>query len=176
MRMRSISSSVISSLVRSQSFVVRGDSWAAVAWREFCASLQEVVNGCPTIIHYTAFEITQMKAMAEDGVLLAEELLDAIRARSVDLARIVEEHVYFEEFRGRTSIKVVLPALVPGMSYKDLLIGNGTAAAWGFRRMLSSQAPVEEEATLRAALLEFCCQDTLAMVKIYRALRALRAT
>lgn len=140
---------------------------------EFCRSLWDLVKDCPAIVHYTGYEITQLKAMATDGVPLATELLEVILARSVDLEKIVSEHVYFEAFNGKTSIKVVLPALVPSMSYKDLLIADGTAAATGFRKMLAETTSVEESQTLRTALLEYCCQDTLAMVEIYQALRKL---
>ena len=140
---------------------------------EFCRSLWELVKDCAAIVHYTGYEITQLRAMATDGVPLAAELLDLILARSVDLEKIVSEHIYFEAFKGKTSIKVVLPALVPAMSYKDLLIADGTAAATGFRKMLDPNTSKDEATSLRSALLAYCCQDTLAMVEIYRALRAL---
>ena len=142
---------------------------------DFCRTLWEVVSPCASIVHYTGFEITQLRSMAKDEIPLASELLEAIETRTVDLQRIVAEHVYLEEFRGRTSIKVVLPALVPGMSYKDLMIADGTAAAFGFRKMLSEDTPADEASELRVALLEYCCQDTLAMVEIYRVLRLLAA-
>lgn len=140
---------------------------------DFCRSLWDLVNDCPAIVHYTGYEITQLKAMATDGVPLAAELLELILARSVDLEKIVSEYIYFEAFKGKTSIKVVLPALVPTMSYKDLLIADGTAAATGFRKMLDVTTSTEEAKILRDALLEYCCQDTLAMVEIYQALRKL---
>jgi predicted RecB family nuclease len=137
---------------------------------EFCRTLWNVIEPCASIVHYTAYEKTQLRAMASLGILKAAELLEAIETRSVDLEKIVSDQVCFEEFHGRTSIKVVLPVLVPSMSYKDLKIADGTAAAVGFRRMISSDTPPAEAAELRAALLEYCRQDTLAMVEIYRAL------
>lgn len=139
----------------------------------FCRTLWDVVKDCPAIVHYTGYEITQLKAMVNDGIPLAGELLEAIQTRSVDLEKIVSEHIYFEAFKGKTSIKVVLPALVPAMSYKDLLIADGTAAATGFRKMLDPNTSAEDASTLRTALLTYCCQDTLAMVEIYQALRTL---
>jgi hypothetical protein len=139
----------------------------------FCQSLWETIKDCKSIVHYTHFEKTQLKSMVADGIPYAQELLDAIEARSVDLEKIVSEHVYLEGFKGRTSIKVVLPTLVPSMSYKDLLIADGTAAAAGFRKMLSPNTTSQEAAELRRALLDYCCQDTLAMVEIYQALKRL---
>lgn len=142
---------------------------------EFCRQLWETVKDAASIVHYSHFEKTQLRAMVEDGIPFAEELLGAIEGRSVDLERIVIDHVYFEGFNGRTSIKVVLPTLVPSMSYKKMLIADGTAAAAGFRKMLDPSTTPEEASELRGALLDYCCQDTLAMVEIFRALRALTA-
>lgn len=139
----------------------------------FCQSLWETIKHCASIVHYTHFEKTQLKSMVADGIPYAQELLDAIESRSADLEKIVSEHVYLEGFKGRTSIKVVLPTLVPSMSYKEMLIADGTAAAAGFRKMLSPNTPKEEALELRRALLAYCCQDTLAMIEIYRALQRL---
>lgn len=139
----------------------------------FCQSLWETIQHCKSIVHYTHFEKTQLKSMVADGIPYAQELLDAIESRSADLEKIVSEHVYLEGFKGRTSIKVVLPTLVPSMSYKEMLIADGTAAAAGFRKMLSPTTPKEESEKLRRALLDYCCQDTLAMIEIYRALQRL---
>ena len=139
----------------------------------FCRTLWETIKDCKSIVHYTHFEKTQLKPMIADGIPFAQELLDAIEERSADLEKVVNEHVYLEGFKGRTSIKVVLPTLVPTMSYKEMLIADGTAAAAGFRKMLAPSTPEEEAAELRKALLDYCCQDTLAMVEIYRSLERL---
>ena len=79
------------------------------------------------------------------------------------------EAVCHPEFRGRTSIKVTLPTLVPDMRYKDLLIGGGDTAVAAFVRMVRGWCSDEEVAQFRAALLAYCKQDTLAMVKLHRA-------
>jgi hypothetical protein len=141
----------------------------------FCQSLWEAIKDCKSIVHYTHFEKTQLKSMVADGIPYAQELLDAIESRSVDLEKILSEHVYLEGFKGRTSIKVVLPTLVPSMSYKEMAIADGTAAAAGFRKMLAPSTSQEEAAEIRDALLKYCCQDTLAMVEIYRALLQLES-
>lgn len=140
---------------------------------EFCRTLWEAIEGCASLVHYTGFEITQLRSMVNAGIPHAADLLEAFETRSVDLERIVSEHVYFEGFVGRTSIKVVLPTLVPSMSYKDLPIADGAAAASAFRQMLKTDTSPEEAEDLRAGLLEYCCRDTLAMVEIYRALSRL---
>lgn len=139
---------------------------------EFCRSLWEVVSQSQSIVYYTHFELTQLRAMERDGIPLASDLVKALEERTVDLEKIVREHLCYREFMGRTSLKIVLPVLVPSMSYREMLIADGNAAGWGFRRMLSTDDPSERE-TLRHALLDYCRQDTLAMVEIHRALSQL---
>lgn len=139
----------------------------------FCAALWEVVRGGESFVHYSAFERTQIRAMAEAGIPQASELLAFIDARGFDLEKVVKEHVCHPEFVGRSSIKVVLPALVPGMSYKGLAIGNGEAASAAFRQMVHPDTAPDEAATLYRDLLAYCRQDTLAMVEVFRALRRL---
>lgn len=136
---------------------------------DFCRSLWEVVSKSRSIVYYTHFELTQLRSMERDGIPLAGDLVQALEGRTVDLEKIVRDHLCYREFMGRTSLKVVLPVLVSTMSYKDMLIADGSAAAWGFRRMLATNDP-EERLTLRQALLDYCRQDTLAMVKIHQAL------
>lgn len=138
---------------------------------QFCKSLFEVIKGVRSIVHYTGFEIHRIRPMAEQGVPFAAELLAELELKTRDLHKIVKDELYLEGFRGSTSIKVVLPTLVPSMSYKEMLIGDGQAASAGFLRMLDRETPAEEAAELRRALLAYCRQDTLAMVEIYKALR-----
>lgn len=140
---------------------------------EFCRSLLEAVRNCRSIIHYTGFEIRQVEGMVKDEIPLAENLLGVLESNSIDLHKIVSNHVYLLEFGRSTSIKVVLPALVPSMSYKDMLIGDGLAAALGYREMTETNCDPARKAELKEALLKYCEQDTLAMVEIYHALRSL---
>ena len=111
--------------------------------------------------------------MAEAGIPYAAELLEAIGERSVDLEQIVKDHLYMEGFMGRSSIKVVLPTLVPELSYEGLAIQDGMGAAVGYRRMMDPATATDEAEQLYRDLLDYCNLDTLAMVEIYRALRRL---
>ena len=74
---------------------------------------------------------------------------------------------------GRSSIKVVLPTLVPELSYEGLAIQDGMGAAVGYRRMMDPATATDEAEQLYRDLLDYCNLDTLAMVEIYRALRRL---
>lgn len=83
---------------------------------------------------------------------------------------MIKQHYYHPGFRGSFSLKSVLPTLVPSMTYKGMEIGDGGAAQRQYEKMLDSQDP-EEKARIKTALLEYCKQDTLAMVKLRAALR-----
>jgi len=72
------------------------------------------------------------------------------------------------------SIKNVLPVLVPSMSYADL---DGVAEGNEASRVLTAIAhgayTGREADDYRQQLLDYCAQDTLAMVEIQKALAAL---
>jgi hypothetical protein len=83
---------------------------------------------------------------------------------------IVREHVYHPNFRGRFSIKKVLPALVPGLSYDDLAVKNGDTAVERFARMAKGEITGDAAEQTRADLLAYCERDTFAMVRLHQAI------
>ena len=60
------------------------------------------------------------------------ERIRSIQSRLFDLLPIVRDHVYHPAFAGSYSLKAVLPALVPEMSYDGMAVANGQEAglAW----------------------------------------------
>ena len=86
-----------------------------------------------------------------------------------DLLPIVRDHVYHPDFRGSFSIKDVLPALVPDMSYEDLDIQDGGMASVVLEVLLLGRDGLSagERSTLRERLLRYCERDTLAMVRLH---------
>lgn len=89
-----------------------------------------------------------------------------IQSRMVDLmVPFRSRHVYLKEMKGSHSIKNVLPAMVPGMSYDHLAISDGRTASRAFVA-LKSEMDASRAETLRAQLLEYCELDTLAMVRL----------
>jgi hypothetical protein len=77
---------------------------------------------------------------------------------------------YTPEMKGSYSIKYVLPALVPELSYNDLDIKEGGTASNTFLSMVNETFEGNVEET-RRQLLEYCKLDTYAMVKILEKLR-----
>jgi hypothetical protein len=72
--------------------------------------------------------------------------------------------------RGKHSLKMVLPALLPELSYDDLEIGDGGFAMNSFILLDEEQDESKQEAK-RVALLEYCGLDTYALVRIYQLLK-----
>ena len=77
---------------------------------------------------------------------------------------------YTPEMRGSYSIKYVLPALVPELSYDDLDIKEGGTASNTFLSMVNETFEGDAQKT-RRQLLEYCELDTYAMVRILDKLR-----
>lgn len=83
-----------------------------------------------------------------------------------------QKWVYTPEMKGSYSIKHVLPALVPELSYKTLGIQEGGSASRAFIELYGDVSDGERTET-RKNLLEYCKMDTLAMVEILKKLKML---
>jgi len=105
-----------------------------------------------------------------------QAFLDAVNARVVDLMDVFSEQmVVHPKFRGKTSIKWVLPALVPELSYKGLAIQEGATASETWNAIVTGELEAEAAEKARVDLLTYCGLDSLAMVEIWRALLAMLA-
>jgi len=76
---------------------------------------------------------------------------------------------YTPEMKGSYSIKYVLPALVPELSYNDLDIKEGGTASNTFLSMVNETFEGDVQ-KIRRQLLQYCELDTFAMVKILEVL------
>ncbi|MBD1845708.1 hypothetical protein H6F89_20315 [Cyanobacteria bacterium FACHB-63] len=109
--------------------------------------------------------------------------MESIASRLWDLEDIFKEHYKHPAFRGSTSIKNVLPTLVPTLRYKALAVQRGDHAQTVWEEMINcaDQAKKEQAGTYPcseaiADLQAYCQLDTLAMVEIYQALLQLCTT
>ncbi len=140
----------------------------------FIASLCEVLGKSGKIVVYNAgFESQRLSELA-NWLPEYRERIENIRARLWDLWPFVRRHVYHPEFRGSFSIKAVLPALAPEMSYEGMEVSDGGEAGLAWDQMVRGEFDLVERQRLKKALLSYCAQDTLAMVKILDALRGMR--
>ena len=96
---------------------------------------------------------------------------ERINGQLCDLEKIFTEQYYVHpEFRGRTSIKAVLPVLCPALSYEKLAIKEGASASNEWWRMLSPMTTPVEKKAIEQALREYCTLDTYAMYAIWKKL------
>jgi hypothetical protein len=123
-----------------------------------------------SICVYSGYEIRVIRELSR-ALPRHRAALRALLPRVWDLLPVVREHYYHPAFHGSFSIKSVLPALVPGLSYDDLELRSGREAAVAYVRGLET---VDESArrTIQRHLLEYCARDTLALVELRRALSA----
>ena len=105
------------------------------------------------------------------------EYVEAIRQRVVDLIVPFKQlHWVHPAFKGKTSIKYVLPAIIHSLSYKDLEVQDGAAAAETWKKIAYSNLPAVKKETLKQNLLDYCKQDTKAMYLIYKEMEKRCAT
>ncbi len=137
-------------------------------------SLQRDIGDGGTIITWNkSFEMGCHTRMARLQPTAAA-FLASLNARVFDLKDVFSKQLYVDgQFNGSCSIKDVFPVLVPHLSYKNLAIQEGNSASLEWYRMFDPKVTREERATTEANLQAYCELDTLAMVEIFRCLRAL---
>jgi predicted RecB family nuclease len=140
--------------------------------REFIESLLRSVEGTRTIVVYNAtFEKSRLKELAT-RFPEHDDAIQAIIARVWDLYPCICSYAYHPSFGGSYSLKSVLPAFIPELSYKNLEVGRGGDAVLAFEKLASGQLPQDEAKKIREALLEYCGQDTIALLRLYELLKA----
>jgi len=139
--------------------------------KPFTESLIECLKQDGDIVHYHSFEKTQLKALIEAFPEYKSDL-ERVIDRLCDILQIIRKYYYHPDFKGSYSIKNVLPVLVPEMSYENLEIQHGGMASIEYLRMINPKTSPDEKNNIRKSLLEYCGQDTMAMVKIYNVLKS----
>ena len=105
-----------------------------------------------------------LKDLAERFPEHADRLLQ-VSARIWDLEKVFLKHYRHWKFGSKSSIKVVLPVLVPALSYEKEDISDGGDASLGWIEMLESDDFIERQAKADA-LRSYCKLDTLAMAEL----------
>ena len=138
------------------------------------ASLLQAIPPAGAIITYSPYESLVIKDLVQQFPQYAAQL-SALRGRMVDLQKLLKANYYHPEFRGRYSLKSVLPAVAPDLDYADLDLADGLAATAAYARMTAPGTPECEKSRIRQSLLAYCHRDTEAMVRVYDALAAISA-
>jgi hypothetical protein len=137
--------------------------------RELAEALIAATSSQGSIVVYSTFEQVRIKALRDMFSDLSSPL-EAILSRLVDLHTFIADYVYYPEFQGSYSIKKVLPAMIPDLSYEDLDIGDGDTVITRFARMARGELKGTDIEPTRRMLLEYCKRDTLAMVRLHEKL------
>ena len=125
----------------------------------------------PVFVYCAAFEKTRIRELAERFPDLARPLLN-INARIVDLLPIARRRYYHHSQQGNWSIKAVLPAAVPELSYDKLDgVQDGGMAMDAFCEALQPGTSEERKSEIERQLLAYCRLDTLAMVRLWEFFR-----
>ena len=125
------------------------------------------------LVHHAAFESERIRELAAFSPAHSDLLMGM-------LDRIVDTEIPFKRYwylhpglKGRSSIKVVLPTLVPDLSYEGMEISDGLAASFSFEDMFQGAVVGDAAEIVRENLIDYCRLDTLAMVRIVEKLREL---
>ncbi|PCI21317.1 hypothetical protein COB64_00340 [Candidatus Wolfebacteria bacterium] len=95
--------------------------------------------------------------------------LEELNMRIIDLEDVFKQQLYIHKgFKGKSSIKLVLPTLVPSLSYKELDIQDGAEATDTWNKIVTGGYDASEKAEQEKNLLEYCKLDTYAMYAIWK--------
>lgn len=128
--------------------------------------VQQMPGKGSIIVYHRSFENGRLKELGK-RFPQSEEALRDIRSRFWDLENPFKRGWYLDRrFEGSSSIKAVLPILVPELSYKELEVSDGRMAQLSYQKMI-----LQKDATQRKPLLAYCKMDTMAMVRILDVLK-----
>ena len=138
----------------------RSDPGEAIA-----RSLLEHIGDTGSVIVYSK---TMEKGVLKDLGKQFPHWADRLRnmsSRLWDLEVLFNKHYRHWQWGNKSSIKNVLPTLVPELSYQDLDVQEGGMASLEWLRM--TETDDDSEKTIKAeALRRYCELDTLAMVRL----------
>lgn len=142
--------------------------------KEFILALKKYLPSTGNVlVWYKSFEMGRNKDLAERNPE-HKIFLEDLNSRIIDLMDIfTNQHFVHPKFKGKTSIKYVLPVLAPELSYKDLDIQEGGAASNTWNQIVTGEFTKEEALEKTEHLKTYCKLDTYAMYKIWKYLKEL---
>jgi CRISPR/Cas system-associated exonuclease Cas4 (RecB family) len=139
------------------------------------ACAQALVDLCgeqgPVFAYNASFECRVMRELAARFPEFAAGL-EGIIDRVVDLLPIARNRYYHPSQHGSWSIKAVLPAMCPDLSYDSLEgVQDGGMAQVVHQEAIAPETTPDRKEEIRKQLHEYCKLDTFAMVRIYQFFR-----
>ncbi|MFA5933252.1 MAG: DUF2779 domain-containing protein [Microgenomates group bacterium] len=141
--------------------------------RYFVDSLQKNIQDSGSVIVWN--KVFECGRNSEIALRIPEvkEFIDSLNIRVYDLMDIFKKQYYVhKDFKGSTSIKKVLPVMVPSLSYKELEIQDGGSAAEIWNRLYSEKIDQLEKEKIITDLKKYCGLDAYAMYAIWKELYA----
>lgn len=129
--------------------------------------IQYIPNDDSIVMAYNStFEKQVLKKLSSLFPELKDSLL-SITNRLVDPLPIIRANIYHKDFNGSFSLKSIAPALLgQKWNYSKLEVTDGTMAGVIFDDMINPKTSETQAHKLRQDLLDYCSQDTLAMVEL----------
>jgi len=122
----------------------------------------------PIFVYNAGFETARISELAERYRKLAGPLL-GISARVVDLLPIARDRYYRASQQGSWSIKAVLPAVVPELSYEALAgVKDGEMAMNAYCEAIRRDTTGGRKSEIEQQLLAYCRLDTFALVRLWQ--------
>ncbi|MBI2610129.1 DUF2779 domain-containing protein [Candidatus Giovannonibacteria bacterium] len=139
--------------------------------KSFAESLQKHLGTTGSIIvWHKGFECGRNDEIAI-RIPEMKSFMDSLKGRVYDLEDIFRKQYHIHrDFRGGTSIKRILPVLVPELSYKELEIRDGGSAADTWNKIVSGGFNDAQKEKSINDLKIYCGLDTYAMYSIWQAL------
>jgi predicted RecB family nuclease len=133
------------------------------------------LDGGGSIVHYTSYE-DRILAGLEAALPDLAPAISAVRDRLFDLYPVIRYRTKHPAAHGSASVKQVLPAWCPQMSYAHMAIADGQTAAARYLRTLKSLVDEESVRVITADLIRYCALDTLATVCLLEEMLKLAGT
>ncbi len=139
--------------------------------RTFISALCDSLGNRGSIVVY--FQQFESQRLCDLALWLPEfsKRIKKIQDRLWDLLPIIRNHGYHPAFGGSYSLKSVLPALVPELTYEGMEVADGQAAGLAWESLIGSDCSETERQRKQKALLDYCGQDTLGMVRLVEKLQ-----
>ena len=136
------------------------------------ACAQALVEFCgqqgPVFAYNAGFECRVMRELATRFPEFAPAL-ESIIERVVDLLPVARNRYYHPSQHGSWSIKAVLPAAIPELSYDQLDgVQDGGMAVSAFMEAINPATTPERKKEIEDQLIEYCQLDTYAMVRLWQ--------
>jgi predicted RecB family nuclease len=154
---------------RHQEFLPDDENDPAEAFVRSLLDVVEDVDG-HVVVYNQGFEKGCLRKLAARLPQFAERI-ERLCGRIWDLLPVMRNGVYEPGFGGSFSLKTVAPALLPELSYEGMALSRGDEAGGMFLEMLALPDGSADRGRLRQALLDYCRQDTLVMVRLVDFLR-----